>query len=282
MEPSATPARKKLSVDVVGVVLAAGFGHRLAPISTLLPKALCPVGNRPLVDLALDRLAPIVDELGVNAHDRSQLLTAHLDRRWGSRVVTSVESGHPLGTAGGIANMRKWIDGRGVVVVNADAWTPSDLGPFVAGWDGSTVRLLVHGSDSFGPRAQIVASTLPWSIVQRLPVHPSGLYEVVWKECFERDELEVVEHHGLFRDCGTPHEYLLANLDAVVVAGGSIIERDVVVAPGVRIVDSVIGAGAQIEGDVSSSVVWSGQAVVPGERLMRSIRAGTSVTVGPL
>ena len=45
---------------------------------------------------------------------------------------------------------------------------------------------------------------------------------------------------------------------------------------------SVIGAGAHIDADVVDSVVWPNQSVARGELLIRSIRAGTSVTVGPL
>ena len=43
--------------SVAGVVLAAGHGRRLRPLTRSAPKALCPVGNVPLVDLAMERLA---------------------------------------------------------------------------------------------------------------------------------------------------------------------------------------------------------------------------------
>ena len=61
------------TLSPAGVVLAAGAGTRLRPLTDLRPKALCPVGGRPLVDLALDRLAAEVGGLGpqwlaVNAH----------------------------------------------------------------------------------------------------------------------------------------------------------------------------------------------------------------------
>ena len=49
---------------IVGVVLAAGRGTRLRPLTRLRPKALCPVGNVPLVDLALERVRPAVERGG--------------------------------------------------------------------------------------------------------------------------------------------------------------------------------------------------------------------------
>ena len=54
MDVHATPAYQQHRPALTGVVLAAGAGRRLLPLSALLPKALCPVGNRALVDLALD------------------------------------------------------------------------------------------------------------------------------------------------------------------------------------------------------------------------------------
>lgn len=282
MEPTATPASQESRSDLVGIVLAAGSARRLMPLSELRPKALCPVGNRALVDCALDRLVPIVGGLGVNLHHHVDLLSEHLHREWGSQVWQSIEPTEALGTAGGIAQMRRWIDGRGVLVVNADAWSPSNLSPLVAGWDGETVRVMVHGEAMFGPKAQIVASTLPWSVVAQLEARPTGLFEVVWRDAFSRGELDVIGHHGVFHDCGTPLDYLSANLDAVSLRGESIVSDDAIIESDAELVNCVIGAGAHIAGEVSSSVVWPGQSVGAGERLIRSIRAGTSVTVGPL
>jgi MurNAc alpha-1-phosphate uridylyltransferase len=282
MEPSATPAGQESRSDLVGVVLAAGSARRLLPLSDLRPKALCPVGNRALVDCALDRLAPVVGGLGVNLHHHVDLLSEHLHREWGSQVWQSIERTEAMGTAGGIARMRRWIDGRGVLVVNADAWSPSDLSPLVDGWNNETIRVMVQGVAEFGPKAKIVASTLPWSVVAQLEERPTGLFEVVWRDAFSRGELEVIGHDGVFHDCGTPLDYLLANLDAVALHGESIVSDDATIESDAELVNCVIGAGAHIAGDVSSSVVWSGQSVGADERLIRSIRAGTSVTVGPL
>lgn len=282
MKPIAAPATQISRRDLVGVALAAGAGARIAPLSGFLPKALCPVGNRALVDLALDRLSNLVEGLAVNAHHFAEVICQHINSEWGDAVTISVEPDVALGTAGGISRLRNWIDGRAAVIVNADSWSPTSLAPLIDDWDGQCVRVMVNGDEGFGPRSQIVASTLPWSVVRELRETPSGLYEVVWRELFERGELEVIHHHGPFIDCGTPSDYLKANLKSVDLHGSSLIAEGVVIDDGVRIERSVIGAGAHIHGDVIDSVVWPNQEVGPDERLIRSIRAGTSVTVGPL
>ena len=110
--------------DLAAVVLAAGAGSRLAPLTRLRPKALCPVATRPLVDHALARVATVVSDPGsvaVNLHHGGALLDAHLP----AAVHRSGERPEALGTAGALGALRPWIDGRPVLVTNADAW----LGP---------------------------------------------------------------------------------------------------------------------------------------------------------
>ena len=63
----------------VGVVLAAGEGRRLRPLTELRPKALCPVDNVPLLDRALAAVAPYADGLAVNVHHHRDAMLAHLD-----------------------------------------------------------------------------------------------------------------------------------------------------------------------------------------------------------
>jgi CTP:molybdopterin cytidylyltransferase MocA len=241
--------------ELASVVLAAGAGTRLRPLTWLRPKALCPVDNVPLVDLAVDRVGAAGGDVAVNVHHGREAMQAHLT----GRVHLAVEEPEALGTAGAVANLRPWIAGRPALVVNADAWHDADLGAFAAGWDGERVRMLtVDGS--FGPGARVVASLLPWPDIARLEARPSGLYEVCWQPAHEAGRLDVVAHGGRFVDCGTPAGYLAANLAA---SGGR----------------SVVGPGAVVEGTVEESVVWPDARVAPGERLRRAVRPAALVTV---
>jgi MurNAc alpha-1-phosphate uridylyltransferase len=244
--------------SLAGVVLGAGAGERLRPLTRIRPKVLCPVGNVPLVDLALARFDGVIGDLAVNVHHGREQLEEHLL----GRVHVSVEAERPLGTAGALGALREWIDGRPVLVVNGDSWCPSSVQVLVDGWDGERVRLLVVGrdeSDELGPRHQIAGALMPWAAVAGLTPEPSGLYELTWAPAAEDGTLEVVSYDGPFVDCGTPARYLEANLAA---SGG----------------ESVIAPNATVEGEVVRSVVWPDARVRRSERLVDAIRAGT-VTV---
>jgi MurNAc alpha-1-phosphate uridylyltransferase len=275
---------------LAGVVLAAGPGARLRPLTDLVPKALCPVANRALVDLAIDAVREVGADVAVNVHHGRDQLEPHLLER--ADVHVSVELPVALGTAGAVANLRPWLDGRAALVVNADAWCQPDLAAFADGWDGERVRILVAGAEPFGPRSKIVASILPWSEVTRLEPVPSGLWESCWRALQRSGAIDAAAYDGPFVDCGTPARYLAANRWASALATGSdpasasmvagddsIVHPSAIVAPGAIVQASVVGPGARIEGVVRRSVIWAGTTVRRAEVLDHAIRAGSRLTV---
>ena len=241
-------------------MLAAGSGERLRPLTLLRPKALCPVANVALVDLAIERTAAVVGaaSIAVNVHHGRAQLEAHL----AGRVHLSIEEPEPLGTAGAVAHLRPWLDGRAVLVVNADGWHRADLATLLAGWDGERVRVLVadRPDAGFGPTSAVIASVLPPSEVAVLPHAPWGLWEASWRARHAEGRLEVVTCATTLIDCGTPQRYLAANLAA---SGG----------------ESVVGPGAVVDGTLVRSVVWPGGRVNRGEVLVDAIRVGENLTV---
>jgi NDP-sugar pyrophosphorylase family protein len=244
--------------ELAAVVLAAGAGTRLRPLTEIVPKALCPVNNVALVDLAIDRVRLLTPSVAVNVHHGRPLMEAHL----AGRVHLSVEP-ELLGTAGALGRLREWIDGRATVVVNADGWHRFDLSVLLGGWDGERVRLLVVDDPErgdFGPWRACGASLLPWSEVRDLPAAYGGLYKARFGPRWAEGRLELIPCTGPFFDCGTPADYLAANLAA---SGG----------------ESVVGKGARIDGELVRSVVWPGGVVHRGERLVDSIRVGEDLTV---
>lgn len=258
------------------MVLAAGEGRRLRPLTLVRPKPLCPVGGVALLDLALERVRSVTTARSVNVHHGRAHIEAHLGLHHPD-VHVSVEQDEALGTAGALGQLRDWIAGRGVLVVNGDTWSEADLGAFVAGWDGERVRLLVSGEPVFGPRMVVAASLLPWAEVAVLAPEPAGLYELCWAPAAGGGRVEVVGDAGPVIDCGTPADYLRANLLAVDRASGSII------APTARVIGSVersvVGEQARVAGTVEESVLWEGTEVAPAEILQRAIRATERVTV---
>lgn len=231
--------------SLAGVVLAAGAGRRLAPLTWVRPKPLCPVGGRPLVDHALDRLAPHVDALAVNLHHGAALLDAHLP----AAVHRSVEAPVALGTAGALGALRGWLDGRSVLLTNGDAWFPEpfDLSAFVAGWDGVRTRLLcvrLAGRADFGDLRYCGVALLPARRVAPLVAEPSGLYERSWRAEAAADRLDLVVHPGAFVDCGTPADYLRANL--LASGGASVVDPTARIGVGARLVRSVVWPGSEV------------------------------------
>jgi len=216
-----------------------------------------------LLDWALDALGGAVDEIAVNLHHGADAIEAHLDaraERLDTAVHRSFERDEALGTAGAIGRLRGWLEGRGVLIVNADTWHRADLAAFANGWDGERVRLLSDTPLPFGPRSGVVASILPWRLAQHLAERPSGLWECVWRDELEAGRLDAVHEAGQVIDCGTPAAYLRANLEW---SGGR----------------SVLGEGSVVEGVVERSVVWPGGRVHHGEVLVDAIRTSTRTTV---
>ncbi len=226
---------------------------------------MCPVADRPLVDHGLDRLAREVpvdpEHVAVNVHHGRWVLEPYLV----GRAHVSVEERAPLGTAGALGLLRPWLAGRAVLVTNSDAWLPRPAPDFVSGWDGSRARLLCvrdPARGDFGPFRYCGMALLPPGMVGGLGTERAGLYETCWRAAWEDGSLDVVEHQGPFIDCGTPGDYLRANLSA---SGGL----------------SVIGEGARVStrAHIERSVVWPGARVGRGERLVDAIRATYGVTV---
>ena len=85
------------------MVLAAGLGTRMRPLTDSTPKPLVKVAGKPLIDHVLDRLADAgVERAVVNVHHLAEHLQRHLAHRQSPKIVISDERGLLLGTGGGV------------------------------------------------------------------------------------------------------------------------------------------------------------------------------------
>lgn len=274
-------------IETCGIVLAAGQGRRLRPLTEALPKALCPVGNVPLLDRALDRLAGLgltgPAAVAVNAaYLADQVATAA-----GSRAYVSREPAGPLGTSGGVGNLKRWIDGRGALVGNADAYLADprrepgkDIAALLDGWSGDTVRILTlplapGETGGFCGRRFGGFSLIPWRHVRDLSAEPGDLVRTVWRPAEAAGELELVGYGGVHVDTGTPADYLRANLHAA--GGAALIDPSATVTG--RVTAAVVGAHAVVRGTLTRCVLWPGATVAAGETLTDAIRTATGLTV---
>jgi len=115
------------------VILAAGEGRRLGPLTQACPKPMLAVGGRPLLERTIRWLAGYhVTELAINLHHAPQRIREHVadGRRWGVRVTYSLE---PVirGTAGALVPLADWLD-EPFLVVYGDNLFDVNLTAFIA------------------------------------------------------------------------------------------------------------------------------------------------------
>jgi MurNAc alpha-1-phosphate uridylyltransferase len=141
------------------MVLAAGLGTRMRPLTDDKPKALVEVGGKPLIDHMLDRLAAAgARRAVVNVHYFADRLEAHLARRVSPAIAISDEREQLLETGGGVKRALPLLGSAPVWVANIDSvWIEhgvSALDALAAAWDPARMDVLlllapVAGSSGF-------------------------------------------------------------------------------------------------------------------------------------
>jgi len=130
------------------MVLAAGLGTRMRPLTDALPKALIPVAGRTLLDRVLDRLkAAGVERAVVNVHHFADQVEAHLKRRTDMEILISDERAGLLDSGGGIQHARALLGEDPIFLANIDSlWlegaTPA-LEALKRAWDPAAMDLLL-------------------------------------------------------------------------------------------------------------------------------------------
>jgi MurNAc alpha-1-phosphate uridylyltransferase len=103
------------------MVLAAGLGTRMRPLTDALPKPLVPVAGKALLDHVLDRLADVgVTTAVVNVHHMADAIEAHLKGRTRPKIVISDERGELLDTGGGVVKALTLLGDAPFFHVNSD------------------------------------------------------------------------------------------------------------------------------------------------------------------
>ena len=139
------------------MVLAAGLGTRMRPLTNDRPKALVEVGARALIDHVLDRLvAAGVETAVVNVHWFAERLEQHLAKRDDVRIIISDERAELLETGGGLKKAKPLLGDDPVFVANIDSvWIDraDALGDLVRLWNDDTMDaalLLARREGSIG------------------------------------------------------------------------------------------------------------------------------------
>lgn len=122
------------------MIMAAGLGTRMRPLTNDRPKPLVTVAGKALIDHDLDRLvAAGVKQAVVNLHYKADMLRAHLAKRKDIEIRYSDETGALLGTGGGVAQALPMFEGHPFFILNSDSiWVEgvvSALDRMNATWD---------------------------------------------------------------------------------------------------------------------------------------------------
>ncbi len=139
--PASQPIRRAM-------VLAAGLGQRMRPITDTLPKPLVAIGGKAMLDHALDRLAEAgIEEAVVNVHHLADKVEAHLVGRTRPRITISDERGELLETGGGVKKALPLLGTDPIFSVNSDSlwseWGVSNIAEMAAAWDAERMDMLM-------------------------------------------------------------------------------------------------------------------------------------------
>lgn len=136
MSPNLKPAKRaKLAKPIKrAMILAAGLGTRLRPLTYKTPKPLLPVKGKPLIDYNLKLLAKAgIKDVIINLHHLGGQIKKHVrcGCKYGLKVCYSHERGI-LGTGGGVKKAEKYLKGSPFIVINSDVLIDIDLKKVIA------------------------------------------------------------------------------------------------------------------------------------------------------
>ena len=228
-------------VPETAMIMAAGLGKRMRPLTATRPKPLIEVGGKALLDHVLEKLqAAGVKKVVVNVHYLAEALEAHLkSRSHGLEVVISDERDLLMETGGGLVKAAPLIDTDPFLALNSDnLWIdgPADTLKLLAShWDGAKMdallllvpqaRALNHRGmgdfhmDSAGRLrrrershvAPFVFTGIQICSKQLLREAPEGPFStnILWNRAIEEGRCFGAVHQGLWFDVGTPQSIQL-------------------------------------------------------------------------
>lgn len=140
------------------MILGAGLGTRMRPLTDTLPKPLVPFQNRPLIDYALDRLSEAgITKVVVNVHYLADKLEEHLKKRKHPEIHISNERQKLLDTGGGIIKALSLLGLKPFIIHNSDTtWIEKDekwITALINAWDPTrmdALLILANRSESIG------------------------------------------------------------------------------------------------------------------------------------
>jgi NDP-sugar pyrophosphorylase family protein len=232
------------------MILAAGMGSRLRPLTTLLPKPLVPILNRPLLWHVISRIKEAgIREIAINLHYRGAQIRGWLGRgeRLGVEVMYSEEA-ELLGSAGGVRRIRDFFGNEPALIVHGDVLFDVDLSEVIEYHHSCAAQatLVLHpahhrysyGKIGVNPQGRIaqfveqqapgIAGPLVETVFTGVQVLDSTVLDAIPVACVAALTTDVYPGlltsasrfygylmHGYWSDIGTPRRYWETNMDVV-------------------------------------------------------------------
>jgi N-acetyl-alpha-D-muramate 1-phosphate uridylyltransferase len=214
------------------MLLAAGYGTRLKPLTDHTPKPLVPVAGRPMIEYALDKLRDYgVEEIVINVSHLKEQLQTYLAGFKHLRVTISEEA-EPLETGGGLKKAEPFLGTEPVFAINSDILWSDDgdtaLNRLTQAWDDAKMDFLLlaqsksravghdKGEDHLFIKPE---NTLGWNAAESpyiisgigifhprvLRDTPAGKFsvKVPWLRALAQNRLFCLPHHGRWFQTGT-------------------------------------------------------------------------------
>jgi MurNAc alpha-1-phosphate uridylyltransferase len=232
------------------MVMAAGLGKRMRPLTATRPKPLVEVAGKPLIDHVFDRLRGAgVARAVVNVHYLADALEAHLQRLpAGVEVVVSDERPRLMETGGGLAQARHLLGDEPVLVANSDnLWVDGPVDAIrllAARWDDAAMDALMlmvplarahnhRGQGDFymaadgritarrkpGRAAPFVFTGVQMIHPRIIEDHPDGPFStnLFWDRAIAAGRAYGLVHQGMWFDVGTPEA--IPRTEAILAGG---------------------------------------------------------------
>jgi N-acetyl-alpha-D-muramate 1-phosphate uridylyltransferase len=214
------------------MVLAAGYGTRLKPLTDRTPKPLVPVAGKPMIEYALDQLRAYgIEEIIINVSHLKEQLTAYVSNLRGLTIKISPET-EPLETGGGLKNALPLLGHEPVFTINSDIlWLDdgeSALDRLTRQWDDAKMDVLLLaqskaraiGHDKGEDHLFIKpGNTIDWNereapyIIAGIGIlHPRILADapdgrftvkILWHQALAQNRLFCLPHYGQWFQTGT-------------------------------------------------------------------------------
>jgi N-acetyl-alpha-D-muramate 1-phosphate uridylyltransferase len=214
------------------MVLAAGYGTRLKPLTDRMPKPLVPVAGKPMIEYALDKLRAYgIQEIVINVSHLKEQLTAYL-ATVNDLTIRISEEAEPLETGGGLKKALPLLGSDPVFTINSDIlWTDepeSALDRLTRCWDDAKMDFLLLaqskakaiGHDKGEDHLFIKRNnTIDWNerdapyIIAGIGImHPRVLLntpngkftvKILWHEALKQNRLACLPHRGQWFQTGT-------------------------------------------------------------------------------